>query len=392
MGPRARYLDDVAMGLLRGCARHPESGLPLSPENDREMKLFRSPYKGLSGLLYTLALFHRHGRGGDESRRMMLGLIDWLTSQEPTEDTQMTGLFSGETGVAVAVLEAWKSGLIERDRMLDAYFAQVAEADSPCFDVTHGDAGQGLAFLRLARDYDLGFLEAAKTRARRILEAQKPDGGWPDPGDEGGAAPAIPGFAHGVAGVCYFLASYALRTGCAEARAAAERGAAWLWRNRLETDGRSGPETHWGYRAGDPALRNFWCHGALGVGLGLLRVHEATGDAAHRRWACAALDTPVDYNRIDNLGLCHGLAGHGEIMLSARRSLGADRFGARAHRVFRLLNTLSRHRDGVGYTWEATYFEHRQPTMALMVGNAGIAHFLLRRVAGSRAGIDFPFL
>jgi len=390
---KRRYLDEVLRGLIDGSTVDKESGLWVAPFDDEQMKILRNAYKGLSGLLYLLALYLQQGFGSEADRRKALWLAEWLLAQHPTEDTQMPGLFSGEAGVAVAMLELWQAGLLEREAWLESYFDAVARAETPSLDITHGAAGQGLACLALAERFDRRFMDAAARQAERILAAQRPDGGWDTAwGSYAGKEAPQAGFAHGVAGLCYFLARYGLAEGDPEAVEAGRRGSDWIWAHRIPPDGESRPYVQWAHTIEDRAIRNFWCHGALGIGLCFLELHRASEDPVQLERAYAALDQDLDHFRIDDLGLCHGVAGHGAILLDAYRYTGDRRFLRRVREIWHWLNSLSRWTPDSGLTWLTAPHAHPTPTMSLMVGGGGVAHFALSYLGSQTRPLRFPLL
>ncbi|RED10646.1 lanthionine synthetase LanC family protein [Pontivivens insulae] len=385
------YHEALLQGLLDGSAVTKDGSLWLAQFDDDELKLLRNPYKGLGGLLYLWSQFLRCGIGED-TRDRARELALWLLEQHPTEDMQMPGLYAGEAGVAIAILEAVKAGILEGGSWLDDYFAAVSAAVAPSLDITHGEAGQGLAFLKLAKDYDVSFFEPAGLRAEQIMAAQRSDGGWDTAwGQLAGQEPPQAGFAHGVAGITYFLTCYADAVeDNGDVLDAASKGADWMWAHRLApTEARS--TVQWGHTIEDEGIRNFWCHGALGIGLTFLELWKVTGDAKHLDRAMAALDQDHDYFRIDDLGICHGVAGHGEIQLTAYFATGEQRFRERAVKAMRWLHTVSQARSDTGLTWLTAQHATPVPTMSLMTGGGGIAHFLFRLSANMKS-MRFPLL
>jgi hypothetical protein len=88
-----------------------------------------------------------------------------------------------------------------------------------------------------------------------------------------------------------------------------------------------------------------------------------------------------------NLSQCHGLAGLGEIYLEAARVLGEAPWRDRATRISATLTGL-RQSDANGTYWvvENPYI----PTADLMIGSAGVAHFLARLARHDALSVGIP--
>jgi lantibiotic modifying enzyme len=106
-------------------------------------------------------------------------------------------------------------------------------------------------------------------------------------------------------------------------------------------------------------------------------VAQAKGTAAiaeeHLRRALGASSLKP---RNESLGQCHGLAGIGEIYLEAHRVLGEECWGERAADIARVLVALFRRRSR--QPWRCLPGESATDADGLMLGTAGILHFLLR--------------
>ena len=135
----------------------------------------------------------------------------------------------------------------------------------------------------------------------------------------------------------------------------------------------------------------WWCHGAPGIALGLLRIQAALSADDLLPIIRASLRTHPPHVRAPNLSLCHGLAGLGQIYLEAHVALGEQEWLDRALATIRFILALARREEGGGLTW---LVENTQvPTGDLMVGNAGILHLLLRARSVMRGGdIGYPML
>lgn len=391
-----RILPLTADGLLHDVLLDPELGLWLSQAPDKtgrhaltapDYRLYRSANRGVAGVIYCLARLARHGYSPPDAKQRVSDAIDWLLAHAPTPDDQLQGLHFGEAGVAVAVAEAIRSELIERDGWLSEYLADALYGALDWPDLTHGAAGQGIAALCCADILDEPDLAAAAHRcAAFLIASQEDDGGWTTPpGVEGLSGSRLTGFAHGAAGIIYFLCEYSARSGSAEARNAALNGASWL-RARARTS-QTGDSLEWTTREGEEDVWRWWCHGAPGIALAWLKLFEHYRTPEHLSLAIRSLRSHPIEARYSNLSLCHGLSGLGEIYLEANRLLREDEWLLRAERIANVLLQLARPTDnGVAWLVEDAF----APTGDLMVGCAGIAHFLLR--LRSPDSLSFPLL
>ncbi len=389
-------LPSIAQGLLHDSCLDNELGLWLSqaPGQQRskalaapEYRLYRSANRGVAGVLYCLARLAKAGHRSVELEQRSSTAIDWLLAHEATSDDQLPGLHFGEAGVAVAVSEVIRSELIERGPWLDEYLAEALYGPLDWHDLTHGAAGQGIAALCCAEVLEDPSLSSAADRcAEFLIASQDDDGGWTvPPGAEGLSGARLTGFAHGVAGIIFFLCEYAARSGNVEAKNSALRGAAWL--TALGRSSPSGGVLEWPTREGSDEIWKWWCHGGPGIALAWLKLFEHYRDPDHEALAIQALRCHPAEVRVSNLSVCHGLCGLGEIYVEAARVLEEREWSVRAERIASDLVQLARPGErGVVWLVEDGFV----PTADLMVGCAGLAHFLLRISSEDR--LSFPLL
>jgi serine/threonine protein kinase len=379
-----QLLPKITSGLLHNVLLDGQSGLWLSPEGglheptelSSTFALHRSANRGVAGVVYTLARLARFGVAGPDVEDRVQQAVDWLLTHAATPDDQLPGLHFGEAGVALAIVEAVQSGLIERGGWLEQYLAEALNGPLDWPDLTHGAAGQGIAAIACGELLNDARLPALSRRcAQYLVEAQDADGGWTLP--EGVASMTggrYLGFAHGVAGEVYFLAERASRFNDSSAGLAARRGADWLMTHAEATAQPKGALA-WPTKLGEREIWRWWCHGAPGVALTFLKLFETTGIARYAAIATAALQAHPPDIRYSNLSQCHGLSGLGEIYLEAARVLGDDIWLDRAARVGEVLLELARE-DSAGVAWLVE--DPFRATADLMIGCAGVAHFLLR--------------
>ena len=339
--------------------------------------LHRSASRGVAGVVYALARLPKLGVTGTDVQDRVEHAVDWLLMHAATPDDQLPGLHFGEAGVALAIAESVHGGLLERGRWLDEYLVDALAGPLDWPDITHGAAGQGVAAIACGDLLQDDRLVALSHRcAQYLLATQDADGGWTLPeGVEGMSGHRYLGFAHGVAGEVYFLAEWAARFHDRHAALAARRGADWLM---MHAETAAWPEgaIAWPTKVGDREIWRWWCHGAPGIALAFLKMFETTGVARYAEVATAAMHAHPPDTRHSNLSQCHGLSGLGEIYLEAANVLGQDIWLERAAQIGDVLLELAREGDNAGMTWlvEDPY----RATADLMVGCAGVAHFLLR--------------
>jgi serine/threonine protein kinase len=350
--------------------------------------LYRSASRGVAGVVYTLARMARCGICDEIVRPRVEAAVDWLLAHDLTSDDQLPGLHFGEAGVAVAIAEACNAKLVDKGDWLADYLAEALQGPLDWPDVTHGAAGQGLAALICADVLDDPALASFSHRcAEYLTDAQDVDGGWRLPsGVDAMSGERYTGFAHGAAGIVYFLAEYAWRFDSSEALRDAVRGAEWLIDHALPCHNDS---LEWVMKEATEERWRWWCHGGPGIALCFLKLLERTGEVRFADFAKRALSAlPFDL-RYSNLSQCHGLAGLGEIYLEAGRVLGGDDWNLRAARIAMLLTALARRNDSGAITWLVE--DPFKATADLMIGSAGVSHFLLR-FAVEQSPVGIPLL
>jgi serine/threonine protein kinase len=331
-------------------------------------------HAGIAGQLYVLAAAHSAGVArldatlGERAVRV-------LTASTPVTP-DLPGLVLGRAGRALAVTAAVHARCVGADEPLRAHLADGVAARLDWPDFTHGAAGQGFAAFACAQRLGIPELAAdADACAAYLVRMQDPDGAWTLPeGAPGVSGERYTGFAHGAAGIMAFLGRYAAATGNTAADAAWRRAEAWLIRRARRGRGR---KWVWPQSDSQPTSSNWWCHGAPGIALGWLCVARSQGIAAVAQQLLreTLLGCPVRL-RYDNLGQCHGLAGIGEVYLEAHRVLQEECWRERAADLADVLVALFRRRSA--RSWYYSPDEPAEDADGLMLGTAGVLHFLLR--------------
>lgn len=297
------------------------------------------------------------------------------------------GLYFGVAGSAVFLAEAGavlgRDDLVRRSRSL----LHAVTADRLAHvDICHGVAGVGIAHLATAAvDADTPFEPVLAGYASMLCDGADLSSGHPrwvcstDPRSIF-AEKAFWGFAHGSAGIAYFL----LLAGsvCEEERFTAMGLSAMhdLVKHRIEVDAAA----FWPSRADQGFEEKFdrraadwvhWCNGSAGVGTALVRAAAISGDRLFSDAAAMAASAVETRERFASPVQCHGLAGHGELLLDLA-AIGQTRSAQLAS----LVGAIERQLVDVGGGLAIPCDERggRNVHAGYNTGAAGVATFLAR--------------
>jgi lantibiotic modifying enzyme len=332
-------------------------------------------HAGVAGLLYVLATA-QHARVAQLDTRLGEHAVHLLTAHTSVTP-ELPGLVHGRAGWALAVAAAVEAGCVAANDELHTWLAGALAGPLDWPDFTHGAAGQGFAALACARRLGMPKLAAgAAACADYLVRTQDQQGAWTLPeGVAGASGERFTGFAHGAAGMMAFLGSYAAFAGDAAADAAWRRAEGWLVSGARR--GRAGSR-QWPQSDSHRAPAGWWCHGAPGIALGWLCVAQAQGiGAITEEYLRGALSASPAKPRSSSLGQCHGLAGAGEVYLQASRVLREECWRQRAADIADVLVALFRRRSR--QPWQLPPDEPSAAADGLMLGTAGILHFLMRQ-------------
>jgi hypothetical protein len=312
------------------------------------------------------------------------------------------GFYSGRLGIAYVLLRAGMA-----DEALDlARGYEAFEKWYPVADILTGAAGGALGFLHLhAATGEAWTATAAETLLRRVVQSAR----WLKEGVCWNVRPenvkGLCGVSHGNAGIVlallegsrYFdqpayrtLALQGLRyeTECFDA-------AEGTWPDYRKTTQGSDVEFERDYGS-DPeesfaehSFMDAWCHGAPGIGLTRVRCAELLGEEwlADVRRAVSRTIWKDRSGTLRTFTLCHGLCGNAFLFLEAERLLGDASLRALAEEVG-LRAVQSRSTEG---TWASGYAPlGRAEDASFMLGNSGIAYFLLHLLAPGRPNVLLP--
>lgn len=300
----------------------------------------------------------------------------WIAARLRADAKRPPGLYFGDAGIAWSLYEAGR--VLGDDQLVEQGLALAdtlpVSWSSP--DVIQGTAGIGLTFLHLwLRTGNGEFAERAGKCADTLITSvsEEADGLiWAPPAefDSRLAGRRHYGFAHGTAGVGYFLLAAAVATGRSDCIALACRAGDTLLANATVADG----VAQWGAGPGDAPTAPYWCHGASGIGSFLIRLHRASGDDRFGEAAQMSAQAVMENSWRGSLGQCHGLAGNGEFLLDIAETADGARYEALAQQLARLILTTRTYQEG------HVVFpnEHGGFSATWGDGVSGILSFLLR--------------
>lgn len=349
------------------------------------------------GAAGILAVLTRATRLGDPSlpdpRQAATVVSDWLAHRADAGPRLLPGLYFGRAGAAWALHDA--ADVLERpDLAVRAVeLALRLPTDWPNPDITHGMAGAGLAHLHLAArtgdprlaDRARYYADAVAARAERTAQGVC----WPIPAsfDSRLAGLTHLGFAHGVAGIGWFLLAAARATGAQDYLDLAVRAGQTL----CDTARCDGPAAWWPVTPTSSERYPHWCSGSAGVGTFLLRLFRQTGEQRFGDLADAAAHAVHRARWRSRPSVCHGLAGDGEFLLDMAGSLGEPRFREWAEDLVDLMYVRRAVVDGRAVVPDES---GRTLTAGYNTGLAGVVAFLLRlRHGGPRlwmSDLDVP--
>lgn len=272
------------------------------------------------------------GRFGDDPalRDLARRAAAWVERQLSQRPQRPPGLYFGQAGAVWFLDEvaAWLADPALRERAGELALALPIRSFNP--DITHGTAGIGLAQLRhWQATGDSRCLDRAERAVAALSATARPGPHgvvWPVREDVESAFAGLAsyGFAHGVAGIAYFLLSSAGVLADPTCRELALEAVESLMKAvRIDDEGAA----YWEVGPGrGQAESPHWCNGSSGVGTTLVRAYTATRDERYLHLAEAAARAVTARSWRGGLVQCHGLAGDGDFLLDLHAVTGDHRF------------------------------------------------------------------
>lgn len=342
-------------------------------------------HTGTAGLAYYLCEVARV-TGESTYYAYAAEIMDWTLARHPfSQEESPAGLYFGYAAVPW-VLALLADGLRDTryaDRAL-SLARQIAHAPLRQLDITHGAAGRGLMHLalyqRLGDRQQLGYaIELARSLVAHKEEHADGTITWVNQGKR------LWGFAHGVAGMAYYLLQVFAHTGNSRFGSTAEQAAFTLQRAALPAA--CGQGLTWAMGPTETTTRwTHWCNGASGVGLLFLAAAQALHRPAFERTALLAARTIQLGNAFGSCCQCHGLAGEGDYLLQVSRMGGHPEMEQAARKVACKLFALRSTRE---QNWLWPQETGAPPAPEYMTGYCGVYAFLLRLL---RPDLPRPFL
>lgn len=370
--PLVRDLVEASVRTVRRSA----SGRPLEASCTAELFDPAIAQHGVAGVgAFLLAV---RDQLDDRGREALESLARWAARDTADIAGRHTGLYFGVAGTAWFLLDAAEALGDDELRQAARRLAHALKPLPSLVDVTHGAAGIGLTLLHFHQvTGDPSFLEGAARLADVVLaqeRATEHGSVWPQP-DPAGKEAVFYGFAHGVAGIGYFLLALWGATRDERHLDGARRATETLVRNAVVADGMA----RWQHGPERPTLWTYWCNGSSGVGTFLARMYQATGDERCLELAEQAARAVYDFRWFSGTGHCHGLAGNGEFLLDLYQVTGDERWLATARELAEVLYSHRVYRDGLAVYADDSWM---MCTPDYGVGYTGVGAFLHRLAAG----------
>jgi lantibiotic biosynthesis protein len=367
-------------------------GWAMEPRGGQWVTAFRATgtnlYDGTAGIGLFLALLAALTvdpiiRGTAEA-----ALAQALTAVDALAASGEYGFYSGLCGIAWACREAGRvlahEALIAQGEAALLAAARIAP-NRQRIDVINGSAGLAPILIDAAAGTEREELLASAVRhGEQLLDlAERGEKGWSWDTIGMSNEPHLLGYAHGVSGIACALVALAQAAGRPEFLNGAREALRYERAHFRATEG------NW------PDLRSFsqpaqggespcmvaWCHGAAGIGMARLNLHrllpeepEILAEAEIAIRTTAATLAPASAQRLGNFSLCHGDGGNADLLIIAADLL--DRPELRNQAEAAAVRGIEQFEDR-GLPWPCGVPSAGE-TPNLMLGLAGIGHFLLR--------------
>ncbi|HLG63718.1 MAG TPA: lanthionine synthetase LanC family protein [Ktedonosporobacter sp.] len=302
-------------------------------------------------------------------------VLEWTLSTHPfIPEESPAGLYFGYAAIpwVLALLADGLNDMHYADRALHLA-DQISRAPLRQLDITHGAAGRGLMHLEMYRRFgDQEQLAHAIDLAEQIVAQREEHAtgaiSWVNQGKR------MWGFAHGAAGLAYYLLRLLGYIENTRYRSIAEKTARSLMQAAIPTV--RGQGLTWPMGPTELKTRwTHWCNGASGVGLYFLEAARKLQQPEFRHMALQAANTIRLGHAFGSCCQCHGLAGEGDYLLQVSREFAGSEMEQGAWKIANKLFALR----FVQRPWWLWPEETRgQPAPDYMTGYCGVYSFLLR--------------
>jgi serine/threonine protein kinase len=327
--------------------------------------------KGVSGVLYTIGKVAAAKGNIHPLKEIIQNNLALIASviQHEYESLQ-PGLFTNSYGMAMGLIYLMKSNIITTDEANQNLLKLCLDKIPGNLDLAEGMAGYGITLLKckglLLEDY---IQERLDICLQAIISNQLPNGAWKF---ESADHPPIiiTSFTHGIAGIIWFLLSYAEETGNKEILSSGLMGLNYLLKiSKKDKNTIVWPLVH------KFAEMNELSNGGYNLLLPFIKAYKLTQNPIYKKTVEKAFLAYPQHLVIPIYSLERGLAGLGEVYLEAYQAFDNEEWLQRAQWLANSLMLQSIHKDGYCY-WinNDPFFPHAD----LMTGHCGILHFLTR--------------
>jgi len=335
--------------------------------------IFGGLYRGIGGVIWLLSTLKEQGIDIANAQHNIEAGFQFLAKEIiPTLPNITPSYYYGKSGFAVLYAQAINTSLLEDTPFVRDIIHNCFDNLANSFDIIYGIAGQGIAALKcrgfIADDYLSQLLKRYK---EILLENQEKDGSWIKLTDQNQKEKAT-GFGYGIAGIAYFLLKYGSTYNDPEAINSAERALRYLMRNVRNNNGR----VEWYNSDKDKRISTWWCNGSPGITLAFLKAFELTKYPSYFAFVEKILHALPANLIYQNLSQCHGMSGLGEIYLEAYQITQVPEWKERAAWIANVIIHQQKHLSETAIYWLPEMKE--LATADMMIGNAGIIHFLAR--------------
>ncbi|TWI84355.1 protein kinase/lanthionine synthetase C family protein [Chitinophaga japonensis] len=327
---------------------------------------------GASGIIYALSKARSLGFDVPPTSPEIKKGLHIIEERYIEKANSYPGLFQGGAGIASSLATAIQCGLIAPDRQYTDWIEMLLKRENKQLNLAYGAAGQGMAHL-LCRPYisQYNLEEHLISYADQMLEHQEKDGSWIRSTNDK-KKKITKGFAHGVAGIVYYLLEVSKRYQYNEAFSGAQKGLKWLLKKSINKSG----ALIWLNSENKSPLPPWWSDGGPGIALSFITAYAISGNHLYKECATKALQIHDKYILHSNLSQYQGLSGLGEIYLTAFHLLNDQEWLDRAAWIAQVIMHLKKENTRCGPYWLVG--NEPQPVANFMGGNCGILHFLMR--------------
>ena len=346
-------------------------GIWLSPSmqpKTQPYELRHNAHLGVAGVVFALSRFARARLLPPEGIVRVKQAIHWLRHTPRCIEDKGYGLHTGSAGISIALSEAIAAHIEIPTDALCNFIKKGLRDNLEGSDMACDAAGQGIANMYcFDRLQWIGLQDNIQNCVDYLVETQQNDGSWLNPTQSTKGQFNVEHQAE----VAYFLSEFAFREQAPSVGINAERALNYL-QEKHEKQTR-------------PSLAEWYRNSEAEVALTFLRAYEQTGDVQYATTARHALTIQPIQSHHANLFQYEGLCSLGETYIEAFRILNDPQWLEHASDLAVLLCDKARSTQ----TGELYWLTQDSPiaNASLMLGNAGVLHFLMRlRQQGELSG------